>query len=61
MVITYYIHILWAQYLTLAAWYLSYVVVVVVVVVVVAFSSLARIFGECSIIHPLPAFLLLFF
>ena len=31
------------------------VVVLVVVVLVVAFSSLARIFGECSIIHPLPA------
>ena len=37
------------------------VVVVVVVVVAVAFSSLARISGECSIIHSPPAVFLGFF
>ena len=35
--------------------------VVVVVVVVVALSSLAKIFGECSTFHSLPALFSFFF
>ena len=40
---------------------LVYEVVVVVVVVAVAFSSLARISGECSTIHSPPALFILFY